>query len=56
MAQLQVARMAGRIDWDRKTTAAQAQADALREGRDVAMSILGPLTPPALAPLLGRGS
>jgi hypothetical protein len=56
LAQLQVARMAGRIDWDRKTTAAQAQADALREGRDVAMTILGPLTPRALAPLLDRGS
>ena len=56
LAQLQVARMATRIDWQSKTTAAQAQADALRQGRDIAMSILGPLTPPALAPLLGRGS
>ncbi|MGI8808686.1 MAG: M23 family metallopeptidase [Acidimicrobiales bacterium] len=56
LAQLQVARLAGRIDWDRKTTAAQAQADALRQGRTVALSILGPLTPRALAPLLGSGS
>ena len=56
VAQLQVARLAGRIDWDSKTSAAQAQADALREGRALALTILGPLTPPALAPLLGSGS
>jgi len=56
MAQLQVARLAGRIDWSRRTTADQAAADALREGRDVALLILAPLTPPALAPLLGSGS
>jgi hypothetical protein len=56
LAELQVARMAPRIDWDRKTSAAQAQADALREGRNVALTILGPLTPKALAPLLGGGS
>jgi hypothetical protein len=51
-----VARLAGRIDWDRQSTATQVQADALREGRDVAVLILGPLTPRALAPLLGSGS
>ena len=56
MAQLQVARLAGRIDWSRRTTADQAEADALREGRDVALLILGPLTPRALGPLLGGGS
>jgi len=56
LAQLQVARLAGRIDWDRQSTATQVQADALREGRDVAVLILGPLTPRALAPLLGSGS
>jgi len=56
LAQLQMARMAGRVNWDTKTSAAQAQADALREGRQVALTILGPLTPRALAPLLGGGS
>lgn len=56
LAQLQMARLAGRIDWDGKSTAAQAQADALREGHDVALTILGPLTPPALGPILGGGS
>ena len=56
MAQLQLARMAGRIDWNRRPTAKLAEADALREGRDVALQILGPLTPRALAPLLGGGS
>jgi hypothetical protein len=56
LAQLQLSRLAGRIDWDGRTTAAQAQADALREGRQVALTILAPLTPRALAPLLGTGS
>jgi murein DD-endopeptidase MepM/ murein hydrolase activator NlpD len=56
LAQLQMARLAGRIDWDGMSTAAQAEADALRAGRDVALTILGPLTPRALAPLLGGGS
>ena len=55
VAQLQLARLAGRIDWDGMSTAAQAEADAFRAGRDVALTILGPLTPPALAPLLGSG-
>jgi murein DD-endopeptidase MepM/ murein hydrolase activator NlpD len=56
LAQLQMARLAGRIDWDGMSTAAQTEADALRAGRDVALTILGPLTPRALAPLLGGGS
>ena len=56
LAQLQLSRLAGRIDWDGRTTAAQAQADALRQGRQVAVTILAPLTPRALAPLLGTGS
>jgi len=56
LAQLQVARLAGRIDWDRHSTAAQAEADALRKGREVAVLILAPLTPKALAPLLRSGS
>ncbi len=53
LAQLQLARIAGRIDWDRKSTAAQAEADALRAGRQAALAILAPLTPRALAPLFG---
>ncbi|HUR23144.1 MAG TPA: M23 family metallopeptidase [Acidimicrobiales bacterium] len=56
LAQLQLTRLAGRIDWNSRTTAAQAEADALREGRQVALTILTPLTPRALAPLLGGGS
>jgi murein DD-endopeptidase MepM/ murein hydrolase activator NlpD len=55
LAQLQMARLAGRIDWDGMSTEAQAQADELRAGRDVALTILGPLTPRVLAPLLGSG-
>jgi murein DD-endopeptidase MepM/ murein hydrolase activator NlpD len=56
LAQLQLSRLAGRVDWTGRTSAAQAQADALREGRQVALTILGPLTPQALAPMLGGGS
>jgi murein DD-endopeptidase MepM/ murein hydrolase activator NlpD len=56
LAELQVARLAGRIDWDRQTSAAQARADALRAGRTVAVTVLGPITPPALLPLLRGGS
>jgi murein DD-endopeptidase MepM/ murein hydrolase activator NlpD len=56
LAQLQLARLADRIDWVGQTTAAQAEADALRAGRDVAFTILGPLTPRVLAPLLGGSS
>ena len=56
LAQLHMARMAGRIDWDTKASLAQAQADALRQGREVARAILAPLTPPLLAPVLGTGS
>jgi murein DD-endopeptidase MepM/ murein hydrolase activator NlpD len=56
LAQLEVARLASRIDWDHQTTMAQAQADALRAGRTVAVAVLGPVTPPALLPLLRGGS
>lgn len=56
LAELQVARIAGRIDWDRQTSATQAQADALRQGRSVAAAILGPITPPVLLPLIRGGS
>lgn len=56
LAQLELARLAGRIDWDGKTSAAQAQADALREGRDVALTILGPLTPRILLPVLNSAA
>jgi murein DD-endopeptidase MepM/ murein hydrolase activator NlpD len=56
IAELQVTRLAGRIDWDRQSSAAQAQADALRAGRDVALAVLAPVTPPVLMPLLKGGS
>jgi murein DD-endopeptidase MepM/ murein hydrolase activator NlpD len=56
LAELQVARVAGRIDWQRRATDQQAQADALREGRDLARALLRPLTPPAMVPLLGGAS
>jgi murein DD-endopeptidase MepM/ murein hydrolase activator NlpD len=56
LAELQVARLAGHIDWDRQTSVAQARADALRAGRTVATAILGPLTPPVLLPLVRGGS
>jgi hypothetical protein len=56
LAELQVARVAGRIDWQRRATDQQAQADALREGRDLARAVLSPLTPRGIVPLLGGAS
>lgn len=56
LAQIQVARLAGRVEWQRQSSVAQARADALRKGRDAAWTILGPLTPVALRPVLGSGS
>lgn len=56
IAELQVARMAGRIDWGHQTTMAQAQADAAREGRTLAAAVLGPITPAVLLPILRGGS
>ena len=56
LAELQIARVVSRIDWDRQTTMAQAEADALRQGRTIATALLGPLTPPVLLPLIRGGS
>lgn len=56
LAELQVARVAGRIDWQRRATDEQAHADALREGRELAREVLGPVTPPAIVPMLGGPS
>ena len=56
LAELQVARLAGSIDWDRQTSVAQARSDALRAGRSAATAILGPITPPVLLPLIRGGS
>ena len=53
VAEVEAVRMAGSIDWDRRTTAAQQQADVLREARSVASSVLVPLTPPLVVVLLG---
>jgi hypothetical protein len=56
LAEIQVARIAGRIDWDRQSSAAQARADALRKDRETAWAILGPLTPSGLVPALRNAS
>jgi hypothetical protein len=56
LAEIQVARIAGRIDWDRQSSAAQARADALRKDRETAWAILGPLTPRGLVPALRNAS
>ncbi len=53
LAEVAAVRMAGSIDWDRRATTAQQQADALREARSVASSVLIPLTPPLVVVLLG---
>ena len=53
LAEVAAVRMAGSIDWDRRATTAQEQADILREARTVASSVLVPLTPPLVVVLLG---
>jgi murein DD-endopeptidase MepM/ murein hydrolase activator NlpD len=53
LAEVAAVRMAGSIDWDRRATTAQQQADVLREARSVASSVLVPLTPPLVVVLLG---
>ncbi len=53
LAEVAAVRMAGSVDWDRRATTAQARADALREARSVASSVLVPLTPPLVVVLLG---
>ncbi len=53
LAEVAAVRMAGTIDWDRRATTAQQQADMLREARTVASSVLVPLTPRLVVVLLG---
>ena len=56
LAELALARVASKIDWQQQGTMAQAEADALRQGRTAALGVLGPVTPPILMPLLAGGS
>ncbi len=56
LAEIQLTRLAGRVDWDRQSSAAQARADELRKGREAAIAVLGPLTPAALRPALQNAS
>ncbi|MEA2686355.1 MAG: hypothetical protein QOE93_1550, partial [Actinomycetota bacterium] len=46
LAEVAAVRVAGTIDWDRRATTAQLQADTLRDARAMASSVLLPLTPP----------
>lgn len=52
LAEAEVADLAGRIDWERLTNLKQAEADALREGRQAARAVMSPVTPPAILTLL----
>ena len=52
LAQAEVAGLADRIDWERLTNLKQAEADALREGRQAARTVMSPVTPPAILILL----
>lgn len=56
LAEIQISRLAGRLDWQRQSTAAQARAEALRNGREAAWAILGPVTPAALLPAFRSGN
>jgi len=52
LAQVEVAGLADRIDWERLTNMKQAEADALREGSQAARAIMSPVTPPVILTLL----
>jgi len=52
LAEAEVADLASRIDWERLTDIKQAEADALREGRQAARAVMSPVTPPAILTLL----
>jgi len=52
LAEAEVADLASRIDWERLTNLKQAEADALREGRQAARAVMSPVTPPAILTLL----
>jgi len=52
LAEVAVAGLAGRIDWERLTNLKQAEADALREGRQAARAVMSPVTPPAILTLM----
>lgn len=52
LAEVEVAGLAGRIDWERLTNMKQAEADALREGRQAARAVMSPVTPPLILTLL----
>lgn len=52
LAEAEVADLASRIDWERLTNLKQAEADALREGRQAARVVMSPVTPPAILTLL----
>ena len=53
LAEMQTARLAPTIDWDKVTAEAQEQAVAHQRAADTAHSVLAPLTPPLLNRLLG---
>ena len=45
LAEVVAMRMAGRIDWDGRTSLQETQAQSLRDARAVAGAVLGPVTP-----------
>ena len=55
LAEVVAMRMAGRIDWDGRTSLQETQAQSLRDADAVAGAVLGPVTPTAVMRLLGPG-
>lgn len=53
LAEVEAARLAGGIDWEQQAARAQAAADQRRQADEKARLVLSPLTPPALAGVLG---
>jgi hypothetical protein len=55
LAEVVAMRMAGRIDWDGRTSLQDMQAQSIRDARSVAGAVLAPVTPTVVMRLLGPG-
>jgi hypothetical protein len=56
LAEVEAARMAQQVDWGRRASQAQATAVNRHQAQEWAVTMLSPLTPPALRPVLGGSS
>lgn len=55
LAEMELARAAERIDWESRARLDLAEVESRRHARQMAESLLGPVTPPGVRVLLGQG-